>query len=129
MLRLISCGIVIVLKGFFLEKNLFLLNSFFIVSVEYYLKGGCFNYAGSSNIDQDHSNFSTCWCTGIAIIPRTILSSLYYIYQRKNRKWKKKSFFLLLSPTFIFLFVVFLLQLVWKSYKVKCSLMEARLLP
>ena len=43
-------------------------------------------------MDRDHSNFSACWCTGIAIIPRTVLSSLYCIYQRKNRKWKKKKF-------------------------------------
>ena len=42
---------------------------------------------------------------------------LYAIYQRKNRKWKK-IFFLLLSPIFIFLFMVFLLQRVWKCYEV-----------
>ena len=26
-------------------------------------------------MDQDNANISTCWCTGIAIIPRTIFCS------------------------------------------------------
>ncbi|KAM4121219.1 hypothetical protein ACJW30_03G191600 [Castanea mollissima] len=39
MLRLLSCGIVVVLTG-------------------------------SSNMDQDHSNFSTCWCTGAVLSGR-----------------------------------------------------------
>lgn len=44
---------------------------------------------------------------------------LYTAYTKgKTESGKKKSFFLLLSPTFIFLFMVFLLQLAWKSYEV-----------
>ena len=78
-------------------------------------------------MDQDHSNFSAFWCTGIAIIPRTVLSSLYYIPREKQIV--EKSFFLLLSPTFIFLFMVFLLQRVWKSSEVYAHYMEAHLLP
>ena len=52
-------------------------------------------------MDQDHSDFSACWCTGISIIPRTVFSSLYYIPKEKQ-KVEKKILFAFISYFHIF---------------------------
>ena len=85
----------------FSRENPFLLNCIFIVSVEYFLKGWSFNYAGSSNMDQDHSDFCACWCTVISIIPRTVFSSLCYIPKEKQ-KVEKNILFAFISYFHIF---------------------------
>ena len=47
-------------------------------------------------MDQDNANFSTCWCTGIAIIPRTIFA----LIKHPKKEQPVKNVILLLSPNF-----------------------------